>query len=196
MKKTLISLFLVLFSSFAYGIDGIKYDKTDENGFRLVITDGYGLDIDLMGRGYSLYTGLSILTNQIDSATLRLNIIFEVTGEKDDVVAIKKGAKALIRTGDMAVLQLESNEDEEGVDPTGGILGIKRIEFSLNITEEDLIHLFSGILKIRFEVTAPGINSYYEYESNKPKNGEHFEKYFSSLVKALQTDNSDITKDF
>lgn len=200
MKRIFISSLIALLSVCAFG-QKIDYDKTESNGLRIVSVE-QAVCKNMKDR-IVLSTGLSAITDQKESTTYRLDIKLVTMAKPDEPFAIQQGAKILVRTGDESVLQFECNEGQE--DPLGSVTNAggmvynsKTLLFSVDLSNEELANICSGILKFRCEITAPNLNaSYFETEFKKPKNADHFVKSAKLLKQTLETKTSgDITEGF
>lgn len=200
MKKIFISSLIALFATLSFG-QKIDYDKTEANGLRIISTEQAACRN--MKDRIVLSTGLSVITDQKESTTYRLDIKLSTMAKPDEHFAIEQGAKILVRTGDESVLQFECKERQEDLLGTitnvgGMVYNNKTLFYSIDLSSEELAHLCSGILKFRCEITAPNLNaSYFETEFKKPKNADHFAKSARLLKNTLDTKTSgDITDGF
>lgn len=199
MKKILLSLLALI--AFAANAQNILIDKTEKDGYRYVCTDFEPC------RNFSdkifLLTGMSVFTDQDIHTSYSIEFKLNTAADPAEEFSINEGAKILIRTGDDTVLELTSNnsdKDDLGQIVTGGLypFNSKTICFSANISNEDLVHLFSGILKFRCEINSiKAETGYFETSFKKAKNAKYFIECTKLLKEAIsEKRSSSITEGF
>lgn len=146
---------------------------------------------------------LSLFTNQDDLKQYNVSVSFLEAASVAEEFSIPDNATLLIRTADEAVLQLKcgkGNEDYFGdlVKIGNSLVNMKSVTALAPITEEDLTHLMTGIIKVRCELNSSQLKQeFYENNFKKAKLGQYFTKAKALIEKtAAKKTKGNITEDF
>lgn len=200
MKKLLLTI--VCFSLF-YSVFGqtIASDKTYSDNSRGIAcsTEVCRNFTDRVVASMSL----SLLTDQQSTTSYCLSIFFSEVASVQEEFSIPDNATLLIRTSDEAVLQLKCGKGEgdffgDIVRVGNMFVNMKTVGAVAPVTEEDIKHLQSGIIKIRCELNSRQIKQeFYENNFKKAKLGDYFTKAKVLLDStAEKKTNGNITEGF
>lgn len=150
-----------------------------------------------------LSVSLCALTDQKDFTTYNIMVTFSEIATATDDFSIPDNATLLIRTADESVLELKCQNGE--TDYFGDIrligntlVNMKSVSSIAEVTEDQIQHLCSGIIKVRCELNSSQLKQeYYENNFKKAKLSDYFKKAKVQIDTALSEKKSgSITEGF
>lgn len=200
MKKVFLSFIMAAFA-ISLSAQKIVVDKVYSDNSRGIICESEPC------RNFSdrvvLSVSLGAVTDQKDLTTYNIMVTFSEIATATDDFSIPDNATLLIRTADESVLELKCQIGE--TDYFGDLkrigntlVNMKSVSSISNITEEQIQHLCSGIIKIRCELNSSQLKQeYYENNFKKAKLSDYFKKAKVQIDSALSEKKSgSITEGF
>lgn len=200
MKKVFLSFVMAVFA-IHLSAQKIVVDKVYSDNSRGIICESQPC------RNFSdrvvLSVSLGAVTDQKDLTTYNIMVTFSEIATATDDFSIPDNATLLIRTADESVLELKCQIGETDyfgdIKRVGNTLvNMKTVSSISNITEEQIQHLCSGIIKVRCELNSSQLKQeYYENNFKKAKLSDYFKQAKAQIDSALSEKKSgSITEGF
>lgn len=187
MKKVL-SL-LLMFVSITVSAQKIAVDKVYEDNSRGIICTNEPC------RNFTdrvvMSLALGAVTDQAVSTKYELCLYFSELANATEGFSIPDNAILLIRTADDFVIEAACEQGEEDV--FGDVIRVgntlanmKTVSSIVFVSDEDIVHLCAGIVKVRCQLNSSQLKQeYYENSFKKAKLGDYFKKAKSLIDSAL-----------
>lgn len=200
MKKVFLSFVMAVFA-IHLSAQKIVVDKVYSDNSRGIVCEPQPC------RNFSdrvvLSVSLGAVTDQKDLTTYNIMVTFSEIATATDDFSIPDNATLLIRTADESVLELKCQIGETDyfgdIKRVGNTLvNMKTVSSISNITEEQIQHLCSGIIKVRCELNSSQLQQeYYENSFKKAKLSDYFKQAKAQIDSALSEKKSgSITEGF
>ena len=191
MKKLILLILAVSLFNNSFS-QKIVVDKVNEHGERFVFCSEKFVTTlkDMTKISVSLHAA-----QKSDDAPL-YSILIRILKVDGSPFSMPKGSRFLIKLTDDSVIELKSREECPGelkIDRTvnGWVKEIYEATPSFDITKEQLLKVFSGVKKVRFETSLDNIDK----EFDKDKIGVLLKKEFDLINEALSKEK-DFSSDF
>lgn len=200
MKKVFLSFVMAVFA-IHLSAQKIVVDKVYSDNSRGIVCEPQPC------RNFSDRVVLSVsfgaVTDQKDLTTYNIMVTFSEIATATDDFSIPDNATLLIRTADESVLELKCQIGETDyfgdIKRVGNTLvNMKSVSSIAEVTEDQIQHLCSGIIKVRCELNSLQLKQeYYENNFKKAKLSDYFKEAKAQIDSALSEKKSgSITEGF